>query len=287
MRVSDKRNIIRITLIITIIGLLILGFYYTNHWYQKDGGEIDEIIARTYGNENSDIVVVYSQGGPSLDVEMEVLEELQESSGKIKDVYFVQPHQIQTLQVELFEASDITFEDAIKYDEKSVDYLAKVVKYYKNKGKEVYVVGISFGAFVTQKLIADYGVEIADGFAIMVGRLNIEEKFWTGFSQGKCGYYINGVEPILEETDELVDSNTYKLAAGIGYIRFMTQLDGMNLNKVTYSYGKLDEAVGRLSDAELKFLTDHGAKIFPNEGGHGDASTDETDKMIEYLLNVK
>lgn len=246
---------------------------------------VDELIARKLGNPDSDIVVVYSQGGPTIEVETDMLEELQSSHELLKDAYFVQPHQVQTESEGLFNKKEITFEDAINYDTKTVLNIAAVVKYYKEQGKQVYVVGISFGAFVTADLIAEYGTDFADGYAIMVGRLDIDKEFWQAFSEGKGGSFENGVTPVIEDTDDLIESNMYRLAAGIGHKRFTEKLADMDLSSVAYAYGKTDQAVGKLTDAEILFLENHGAKIFPNDGGHGDASTYETTSMMDYLLN--
>jgi len=251
---------------------------------KKEEIEIDKLIARTYGNEDSDIVVVYSQGGPMPEVEDGTLEEIRDSNDKLKDAYFVQPHQIQTEEPATFMSEEIAFEDAINYDKKTVKNIADVVKYFKDKSKKVYVVGISFGAFVTTDLISEYGTEIADGYAIMVGRLNIDDVFWKGFSQGKNGYYENGVTPVITDAESVAESNMFKLAAGLGHKRYMDLLKNHDLSKVAYAYGKVDEQVGSLNEDEIKFLEDRGAKVFANEGGHYAGATDETKEMMEYIL---
>lgn len=247
--------------------------------------EIDSIISRKIGDENSDIVIVYAQGGPEPEVETEVLEELRGSHEKLNNALFVQAHQVQTENSQLFTEKEISFEEAIEYDKKTVDNMATIVKYYKEKGKKVYVIGISFGAFVATDLIAKEGPELADGYGIMVGRLDIDEVFWKAFSEGKGGEYENGVTPVITEAESFIERNMYKLAAGIGHKRFTQLLKGMDLSKVAYAYGKNDEQVGTLNEKEISFLEEHGATLFPNEGGHSDASTDETSKMIKFLLD--
>lgn len=251
---------------------------------KKEEIEIDKLIARKYGNEDSDIVIVYSQGGPMPEVEEDTLEEIRNSNDKLKDAYFVQPHQIQTEEPAKFMSEEIDFEDAINYDKKTVKNIADVVKHFKDNGKKVYVVGISFGAFVTTDLISEYGTEIADGYAIMVGRLNIDDVFWKGFSQGKNGYYENGVTPVITDAESVAESNMFKLAAGLGHKRYMDLLKNHDLSKVAYAYGKVDEQVGSLNEDEIKFLEDRGAKVFANEGGHYAGATDETKEMMEYIL---
>lgn len=246
--------------------------------------EIEKLISRKIGNEDSDIVIVYSQGGPTTEIETDVLEEFRESNEKLKDALFVQPHQVQTRRPELFTADHISFEQAVEYDKETVSNIAEVVKYYKAKDKKVYVVGISFGAFVSADLINAEGTELADGYGIMVGRLDMNESFWKGFSEGKGGNFEEGITPVLSEAESVEESNMYRLAAGIGHKRFTELLKDKDLSNVVYVYGLVDEAVGKLTEKEVKFLKDRNAVVIENEGGHSEASTYETAAMMKLLL---
>ena len=274
-----------LVIILVLIGGLGMWNFIDYKGANKVETEIDAIVSRKIGYENSDIVVVYAQGGPETEVEEELLEELRGSDEKLKDALFVQAHQVQTENKKMFIKEEISFEQAIEYDKKTVENIANIVKYYKEKGKKVYVVGISFGAFVAADLIAKEGPDLADGYAIMVGRLDMNEVFWKAFSEGKGGEFQNGVTPVINEAESLVESNMYKLAAGIGHKRFTELLKGMDLSKVAYAYGKTDEAVGSLNEKEISFLKERGATLFPNEGGHSEASTYETEKTMKFLLD--
>ncbi|MCT4663162.1 MAG: hypothetical protein N4A40_14995 [Tissierellales bacterium] len=250
----------------------------------SEAQEIEKLIARKIGNEDSDIVIVYSQGGPTTEVETEVLEEFRDSNEKLEDALIVQPHQVQTRRPELFTADHISFEQAVEYDKETVSNIAEVVKYYKAKDKKVYVVGISFGAFVSADLINAEGTELADGYGIMVGRLDMDEVFWKGFSQGMGGNFDKGITPMLSEAESVEESNMYRLAAGIGHKRFTELLKDKDLSNVVYVYGLVDEAVGKLTEKEVKFLKDRNAVVIENEGGHSEASTYETAAMMKLLL---
>ncbi|MCT4585674.1 MAG: hypothetical protein N4A54_12180 [Peptostreptococcaceae bacterium] len=247
--------------------------------------EIEPLVAIAFGNQDSDTVVIYSQGGPDTEIEEGILEEIRDSNDELKDALFIHPYQVQTKNPKKFIDKEINFEDAIEYDKETVKDLYDICKFYKNQNKKVYVVGISFGAFVTTDLINTYGTDMADGFGIMVGRLNIEDEFWKAFSQGKGGGYEEGTKPVITEAEGLKDSNMYKLAAGIGHKRFMEELKDVDLSKVVYVYGKLDEQVGSLTNEEIKFLKDHKARVIANEKGHSEASTDETASMMKMLLS--
>ena len=161
--------------------------------------------ATFHGNFKSNIVVVNTQGGPVTRLEDDILKDIIQES-KMNDALFVNVHQAQTKEPHLFTKTDITFEDAKKYDKSSVERLKKVVDYFKEKNKKVYVLGISFGAFMTQELIASHGIDVADGYLIMVGRLDIDEDTWKPFSEGKKTKYVydnNGDYTIELVTDEL------------------------------------------------------------------------------------
>ncbi len=235
-------------------------------------------ISTFHGNPDGDIVVVNTQGGPITTLEDEILKEFIDMT-QTQDALYVNVHQVQTKNPELFTKSDITFDQAKKYDIQSVENLKRVVDYFKNEeGKTVYVLGISFGAFMTQELIAAYGIDAADGYLIMVGRLNIDEETYKPFSQGQSTEYEyddegNYTINLLGDGSTAEERNMYRLAAGLGHNRYISRLNSMNdLSKITYVYGNRDEQVGPLSKEEIEFLEGRKAKvIFTENGDHDDA----------------
>lgn len=245
--------------------------------------------ATFHGNFKSNIVVVNTQGGPVTRLEDDILKDIIQES-KMNDALFVNVHQAQTKEPHLFTKTDITFEDAKKYDKSSVERLKKVVDYFKEKNKKVYVLGISFGAFMTQELIASYGIDVADGYLIMVGRLDIDEDTWKPFSEGKMTKYVydnNGDYTIELVTDELdvEERNMNRLAAGLGFNRYTERLKGISdLSKITYVYGTKDEQVGPLSVDETKFLEDRKAQIGKNDGANHDEAIQAGVSLINQLF---
>ena len=118
------------------------------------------------------------------------------------------------------------------------------------------------GAFMTQELIVRKGLDVADKYLIMLGRLDIDEVFWQGFSEGKMGFFENGILPSVLEQDDVTRRNMSRLAAGLGRNRYTQLLDEHeDLSKVTYVYGKTDEDIGKLTEAELQFLQSKNANI--------------------------
>ena len=91
--------------------------------------------ATFHGNFKTNIVVVNTQGGPVTRLEDDILKDIIQES-KMNDALFVNVHQAQTKEPHLFTKTDITFEDAKKYDKSSVERLKKVVDYFKRKTKK-------------------------------------------------------------------------------------------------------------------------------------------------------
>ncbi|MCH9649944.1 MAG: hypothetical protein K0U98_17035 [Deltaproteobacteria bacterium] len=243
------------------------------------------------GNPASETVIVNAQGGP---VPFLFTDRLEEMLGLgATDLYAVNVHQAQTRAPSQFNDRPISFEEAKAFDTGSVRMLAEVVRGYKEAGKTVYVVGISFGAFVVQDLLATQG-NLADGYLIVVGRLDMPQRAWHPFSEGRFAGFKDGVEIVdfasAEEAgmggdgSEFVDGNMAKLAAGLGYKRFTDLLAEIDLSNVVYAYGRLDEQVGRLTQEEVSFLKERGATVLSGEGNHGATISEFVPVGLDLLL---
>ncbi len=242
------------------------------------------------GNPESDTVIVNTQGGPMPELLEDEFAEVF-AGVDLNEAFVVNVHQAHTLHPEKIAQGVITFEEAIACDAESTKILAEVVNEFLRENKRVYVVGISFGAWMVQDLLATQG-SVADGYLILVGRLDMTVEIWKSFSKGGSGYFENGVDPVIEDAEasdgqeigprEYAQQNLPKIAAGLGHKRYTSLLKDVDLSKVTYIYGKSDEAVGRLSDSELDFLKLKGVNIISTEGGHGN---DEIDDYMNKILN--
>ena len=258
-----------------------------NDIFPKD---IDEYTF-ALGNPQSDIVLVYAQGGPISLLDLEGLSHIHDLGmrSKLKDALFVNVHQAQTLMPKLFDENSISFDQAKQYDAKTTQMLYKVIKYFKDDGKTVYVVGISFGAFVVQDLLATNG-SIADGYLIMVGRLNIQDEIWTSFSKGiLMEFDDDALTPIMDDDigrDHDGFENMHKLAAGLGYKRYVELLEDVNLSNVVYVYSEKDKLVGKMSDLELEFLPSHNATVLKSQNNHLDAVYEKMDEGILKMTSA-
>ncbi len=231
--------------------------------------EIKDLIY-IQGDDNATTVLINTQGGPMPELATEEFDEILQHVNT-SNLLRVNVHQAQTLHPDLFVHNDITFAQAIDYDAESIEILYKVIKYFKDQHKTVYILGISFGAFMTQELIAKKGINIADKYLIMVGRLDINGVFWQGFKEGKGGSFEHGVTPVLIDQTHTLERNMSRLAAGLGRNRYTQVLDTyQDLSKITYIYGRMDDAVGRLTDYEIQFLQSKNVRIVAGSGSHSE-----------------
>jgi len=254
----------------------------------------------TFGNINSDTVIINSQGGPVSNFDFEGTYDILVNQAKInlEKTLVVNVHQEQTLKPWKFNEKEITFEQAKEYDKKSVERLVDVIKYFKSKGKKVYVVGISFGAFMVQDSLAEYG-NIADKYLIMVGRLNIPEKVWNEFKEG---HYVgfeydkkgnskiipfNAEQAGMGGSESVEDKNMAKLAAGLWYKRYTELLKNKKLDNVTYAYWDRDEQVWKLTQKEVEFLKSKNVKVYKINWTHSDAIDEFSIKHLKNILNAK
>lgn len=228
------------------------------------------------GDEDARIVLINAQSGPDTELSTGEVDEIFQIFNTT-DVLAVNVHQTQTLDPSLIKNNDITFDTAIDYDTESIETLYKVVKYFKDQGRTVYILGISFGAFITQELIAKKGIDIVDSYLIIAGRLDLDDAVWQALSEGRLGYFENGITPIIEQEigEEVVERNLDRLAAGLAMNRYTELLDKFeDLSQITYVYGETDEAVGRLTEAEIDFLQSKNVNIIAGSGNHDETIND-------------
>ncbi len=249
-------------------------------------------LARAFGDSAAPNALLYLQGGPVFFLSSGItssrpLDPFIEETANVAEYLQVYVHQVQTYNPDLKDMG-LSFEQCIEQDELSVDILHRVINYYKDMGKRVYVISHSFGSFITPKYLAKYG-NAADKIAILSGRLDMPEKVWHGFRDGTPYEFdeTDGTTIIPVNVSENDDNDEFHttslcLAAGLGMNRYTDLLSDTDLSKVIYGFGTLDESVGRLSAAEESFLRAKGAKVIKIEGGdHG--STHEPSETADIL----
>lgn len=239
------------------------------------------------GEENANTVIIHVQGGPTTELSTEQFYQSFQNY-KSTSILKVNVHQAQTKDPSIVNKGEITFEKAIEYDNQSLEMLYKVVKYFKEQKRNVYVIGISYGAFLTQELIAKKGINTADKYLILVGRLDINEEFWKAFSEGNGATFEDGTKINFAKVEDPLERNLNKIAAGLGKNRYTQLFKNFDLSNVTYIYGKKDDAVGKLTDEEINFLQTKRAKVIAGEGDHGETiDTYANIDVIKTAFNLK
>ncbi|WP_310991531.1 alpha/beta hydrolase [Aequorivita marina] len=227
------------------------------------------------GNINSNKVVLYSNGGPDFTLDSNYFDEL--GFSEYHEVYV---HQSNTFNPSIINSGNLTFERAIEENENSVDILHQVAQHFSDQGKEVYIVGHSFGAILIPSLIATKE-PIATKYLLLAGRLDFPDVVWQGFRSQQSYYFENGVTPteqFLDGTVSEVETKRYyarmKLQAGFGQYRYTQLLQNKDLSNVIYAYGDKDEAVGSLTTDEVNFLNSKDATVYAIQGGSHDSMTE-------------
>lgn len=231
--------------------------------------EIKDLI-HFRGDEKAETVMVLIPGGPSTEFATDFVDDLAPIFSP-EGILTVTVHQAQTLNPDIVAGTDITLTQAASFNTQSIEMLSNVITYFKDQGRTVYVLGYSFGAFVTQELIANKGIDIANKYLIISGRLDINDVIWQAAAEGKNGYFENGVTPIVEldPHPNVIERNYNRISAELSMNRY-TQLFNTieDLSSITYIYGDSDEAVGSLTTNEVQFLESKNTNIINGTGDH-------------------
>ena len=90
-------------------------------------------------------------------------------------VLLVQVHQTLTINNDLVSRHrELSFEELQAEVDVSIEILHRVIEHFKAQGKQVVVVGHSYGAFVTARYLWRKGPGAADRYLIMAGRLDMQ-----------------------------------------------------------------------------------------------------------------
>ena len=242
----------------------------------------------SFGNPDSDKVIIYLQGGPVNYLTTYGFESRMNISGGLdeKDFFLINMREAQTLHPEETEKKEISWEQAKKYNETTTKTLFDLISFFKSQNKKVYVVGASYGSFVGLKSIVEYK-NIADGYLLMVGRLDMTQEVSNAYSKGfKAKFEEDALTPIIgekSESDYIV--NMRKIASAISRDEKYTELlKDTNLFNLTYIYSNIDQNVGKLTESEIAFLKSKNAKVKSVKVEHGNWANHLKEGM-EMLLD--
>ncbi|WP_460219420.1 hypothetical protein [Psychroserpens sp. MEBiC05023] len=237
---------------------------------------IPESLAKfgySFGNPNSEKVIIYLQGGPVNFLNTYGFEGRMNISGGLdeKDFFLINMREAQTLHPEETEKEEISWKQAKDYNEKTTKTLYELISFFKSQNKKVYVVGASYGSFVGLKSIVDYK-NIADGYLLMVGRLDMTEEVSKAYSKGlKAKFESDAITPIIgEKSDNVYTVNMRKIASAISRDEKYTELlKNTDLSNLTYIYSNIDQSVGKLTESEIAFLKSKNAEVKSVKVEHG------------------
>ncbi len=227
----------------------------------------------SYGNPDSDTVIINIDGGPENDLRTYVFEFTFSVQGGIDEnnYFLINMRESQTLYPEETEKEEISWEQAKNYNEKTVKTLYELISYFKSLNKKVYVVGGSYGSLVGLKSLVDYN-NIADGYLLMCGRLDMTKEVSTAYSNGfEANFEEDATTPIIgEKSDNIYTVNMRKIAAAINRdVKYTELLKDTDLSNVTYIYSEIDQSVGKLTEKEIAFLKSKNAEVVSVKIEHG------------------
>jgi len=251
--------------------------------------EIKELIY-FQGDEKAPTVLINIPGGPDTTFNPDIVD-LVSATSKTPDILNVTVHQAQTLDSTIVKGADITLDQAVGFNTESIDMLDKVISYFKAQGRTVYVFGFSFGAFITQDLIGKKGIDSADKYLIMTGRLDMNDLVWQASAEGREAQFENdGVTPKLKQDPEpnVKERNLLRISAGLGMNRYTQLLNPIeDLSDLTYIYGETDEAVGSLTAEENQFLQSKNTNIIEGNGGHGETFFEFLEQGFDEAFGIE
>jgi pimeloyl-ACP methyl ester carboxylesterase len=226
------------------------------------------------GASSADTVWVFLQGGPDWKKNFEL--EPESTSGKDYDFFLddlrVYPLQAQHFNSDLDKYTDFNYEYSVKENNTAAAAVKRVVEHFKDQNKIVYLIGHSYGAFMVQEILKQFG-NIANANAILNCRLDLDELVWKGAQKGKAYKFDeNGENPsemsVPGEIDPLKARNLVIMASGLGTTRYTQALKDVDLSKTIFFGTSNDEAVGRWTEKEMDFLKSKSTKYFYNPGSH-------------------
>ncbi|WP_421811182.1 hypothetical protein [Flagellimonas sp.] len=242
----------------------------------------------SFGNPNSDTVIINIDGGPENDLRTYRFELKYSITGEIdeKNYFLINMRESQTLHPEETEKEEISWEQAKIYNEKTTKTLFELISYFKSQKKKVYVVGGSYGSLVGLKSIVEYN-NIADRYLLMVGRLDMTKEVSEAYSKGfEANFESDAITPIIgEKSDNIYTVNMRKIAAAINRDEKYTELlKDTDLSNLIYIYIENDQRVGKLTENEVNFLESKNAKVISVKGKHDNWSA-HLKMGLELLLD--
>lgn len=232
------------------------------------------------GDSTKQVVAIFLQGGPSDELNFKKRKKsVWRYLPDYKNYYSIYLHQANTLNTKMFTYDcNFTMKMARKEVDNTSEILYRVIKHFREKGKTVWVIGHSYGAYIIPNYLATRP-SLADKYFIVSGRITDPKEAIRAHKRGYNGTYKDGKTFISEEKTEDFSEDTVwglkyyiakqKLKAAMGEVSYTKTLKNVDLSNVTYIYSPKDQRVGGLSEKEIKFLKSKKVEVFKSEREHG------------------
>lgn len=250
------------------------------------------------GTKKSDTVLIICQGGPSK--ELTFVKKGKTSYRYIpnySNYHIAYLHQAQTFNTKMFDFDgEFTLEMAQKEVDNTSEMLYRTIKYFKSQGKTTIVIGSSYGAYIIQNYIATRP-SLAHKYIIIAGRIDDNSQILAQHLKGFNGEFKEDGTTYVPE-DENADLSGYSeselkeyrvkqlLKGAIGKPRYSQELANKDLSNVRYFYATNDQNVGRLTNAEIRFLMTKKVTIFETNTGHSETLYRFIDKLMSGELKL-
>ena len=181
-----------------------------------------------------------------------------ESTDRYVRVLVRQEHMIRFKEKTLPTDRFVTAEEASEINLYSTAITYALAEHFKSKGHKISLYSSSFGSFIVPEMYRRYGDAPFEKVLISVGRLDIPRQIYESFFNGTGGgFKADGItlRPLDPVSKEPLIRTQMRLQADLGRNRYTSLLANKDLSKIVYFFGGKDKAVGRLTDAEVSFLT--------------------------------
>ncbi|WP_343631165.1 hypothetical protein [Roseateles sp.] len=263
-------------------------------------------LYRSGGNTASTDVVLFLQGGP---IDTLLSEDQLDGLGlALADTHLVFVHQASTLNPAIVANADLSPARAQRENALSVAVIDRLIRHFHAQGKRVHALTHSFGSFLLMRAWVEHPdlAALVTRAVVMNGRLDIPDEVWRGMRTGSQWTFPGGGSPQLAKRQPTRDTlegdddrapgeppltrtvvlSQLQLLAAIGEPRMTQRLAGRRLDQMVYVTADSDEAVGRLSAAETRFLRQAGATLYCIAGGSHDAGFEapHAEALAQLLL---
>ena len=145
----------------------------------------------------------------------------------------------------------------------SIAILYALAKSFQDNGHKVSLYANSWGSFLAAEMLRQYGDAPFEKLLISSGRLDMQSQVVDGRRNNIQRQFKRDGTTIFDKTD-VPDTElkaVFALQADLLQNRYTTLLQGKT-RKVIYYFGGQDQAVGRLSEQEVRFLTNQNSFSF-------------------------